>query len=200
MRKKILITAVVALLTLIMILMLIPLLEKEEVIKFIQRNISTPQSEIELACPQMLAVYYFMDTKKTTSLKDDDVFIVILNTQNKSYNAEVFVDGISQGKTIITKNSTTTLNSELITEWWRQGIKEPQTTTQEREDSTEEEIHNQKIFYIDILIEGCNKSISALTPTLPAVESKSLTGGTLGGAASRYSIDISKTQSQYMPD
>ena len=205
MRKKVLITIVIALLTLLMVLLSIPLLEKKDVADFIRKSLqddpSTAQEQIELACPEHLAVYYFVDLRQTPTLTDDDVYIAILNTQDKSYKAEIFVDGISQGKTTLTKNSKTTLESELITNWWRKGIQESPTQTDEEEDLIQEE-QNQKTFYIDITIEGCNKSITPLTPIPPSVESVSATGSesASGEISSRYSIDISKSPVKYMPD
>lgn len=196
-----------ALLTFIVVVLSVGLMQKAQIQEFIRVNIPqllpSEKIEIEYSCPKTLAIYYFIDIKDTKSFEDDEVFIAILTAGDKNYEAEVFVNGISEGEITITEQKTA-LKSKLITDWWRQGLKEPPSQEEETEDSVEEDNQDKQTFFIDVAIEGCNKTMASLTPTMPSIVP--IVGG--GGSASssdapissRYSISIAKSQSYYLPD
>lgn len=199
----------VAILTFIVVVLSIGLWQKSHIAEFVRVNfpqwVPGVETEVELGCPASLAVYHFVDIKDKKSFDDDDVFIAIISSDDKSYKAEVFVNGVSEGTVTITGQKTA-LKSKLITEWWREGMIEETSQEEEKEDSTEEKTQNKKTFYIDVAIQGCNKTIATLTPTLPSVTPT--LGGSGGGGSdssdsipsSRYSISISKSQPFYLPD
>ena len=208
MKKRIIITVIVIVLSLIMFIILIPLLKRTDVAQFLTQRTPTPQEGYKdnlTKCPQKLWVYYFVDIKDTrTSVKDDDVYITILNKEQDDYVVDVFVDGTLQGEVLSRANSTSQLISELVTDWWRQGFEQPTQAEEETEASSkdEEDLLNQQIFEITLFVEGCD-IIEQEALTKVEGPSRITGGGGSGGGeggGSRYSISITKPEGKILDD
>jgi hypothetical protein len=100
-------------------------------------------------CPSELQIYYSIDRNGTTDLRDDTIYIQVKNQDAHNYSGRLFVDGELQDVVSLNGMATAVSESELINEWWRSGNQS-----------------DSRYFGIDLRIEGCNKTISELAPTL----------------------------------
>lgn len=127
----------------------------------IQINTSTP-------CPSELKIYYSIERNNTRPLEDDTIFINIDNLDANSYSARLFVDGELEDELNLKGMATAVSDSKIITEWWRSG--------------NQSETRN---FQLDLMIEGCDKSIFELAPALGNLTgtggSETGSGGVSGG-------------------
>lgn len=200
---------IIILIAVMIAMLIVVMLNKDEINTYVQRNIfKNPDYLVDTyeGCPSSLTIYHYADPRGTRNMSDDDFYIAVFNVDEVPYKAEVFVNEESQGELIIMPNSTTSIKSNLITNWWRKGFVEEAVQEEEQEDSVEEEdASNKELFIVDIFIEGCNETVIGFTPSPPST-TITLGGGGGGGGdsssspSSRYSLNVVKETIYYLPD
>ena len=204
---------IIILIAVMIAMLIVVMLNRNQINYYIQKNIIKNPEYIDdyfQGCPSSLTIHHYADPRGTPIMSDDDFYIAILNVDNVSYKANVFVNDFLQGELIIVAESTTSVKSDLITDWWRMGFVEEQAQPQEeeQEDSIEEEENtNKELFYVDVAIEGCNETVAGLTPSRTIL---TVGGGGGGGGdsssssssspTSRYALDVVKETPYYLPD
>jgi hypothetical protein len=101
-------------------------------------------------CPSELQVFYAIERNGTVDPYDDTAFIKVNNLDKKDFLANLYVDSRFEGNVMLKASATAVLESKVISEWWRS------------ENKT-----GDKSFSVDVKINGCNKTIAELAPTLP---------------------------------
>lgn len=82
-------------------------------------GLSSPITKELTVCPSLLQIGYLIDHKKTTSSKDDDVYVSIKNNKPFEDDIIIFVDKTEEGIISIKGLGIAILKSEIITAWWQ---------------------------------------------------------------------------------
>ncbi|MFH0798256.1 MAG: hypothetical protein V1906_02480 [Candidatus Woesearchaeota archaeon] len=104
-------------------------------------------------CPSALDVEYFIDYKKTTSTKDDDVYLGIRNNKPQIERISISIDGNEEGVMEVRSLGVSVMKSPTITAWW---------------DSLNEA--TSKTFIVQLVPENCMMIISQVTVNYPPSE------------------------------
>ncbi|MBS1266655.1 MAG: hypothetical protein MAG795_00623 [Candidatus Woesearchaeota archaeon] len=131
-------------------------------------------------CPSKLGINYQVDAHLSPPLQDDEVFLVIINPDTKSYRAEIFIDGKKETNQKL-KPKTNSIKSEIISDWYQKGFSKQNKESQ--------------IFNIDIKIKSCESQINTISPLVYTVNPKPSVKH-----ATRFPIKITKTRSQHVKD
>jgi hypothetical protein len=129
-----------------------------------------------LPCPSELQVFYAIERNGTEGSYDDSAYIRVNNLDKRNFLANIYVNNYLEGNVMLKASATAELESKLITEWWRSGNQS-----------------DERSFSVDIRINGCNKTLAELAPSLPRPANAGGGGGGGSGGSSGGGGDESGT-------